>query len=70
MSPSLEDAVERFVRYPDTLRPEEREAIARLIEEDVTARELAAFYTAFYADLDGVPDGHGPTGPGEGPTPG
>lgn len=69
MSPSLEDAIERFVRYPDTLRPEERTGLARLIEEDVTARDLAEFYRSFYADLDGVPNGDGSGEPTSGTRP-
>lgn len=55
MSRSLEEAVERFVRYPESLESHERLDIARLVQEDPTAQRLAAFYSSFYDELDATP---------------
>ena len=57
MSPHMEETVERFVRYPNTLTPNERTEVAHLIEVDLTARRLASFYCSFYLELD-APRGH------------
>ena len=55
MTRSIEEAIERFVRYPESLDPAEREATARRIETDVAARHLASFYASFYEELDATP---------------
>ena len=59
MSPSDELAVERFIRYPDTLSSEERAAVERLLRTDPVAREVAHFFRSFYAELDALTDEEG-----------
>ena len=51
MSPHDEAEVERFVRYPDTLSPARRDAIAHLIDTDPVARRIADFYREFDDEL-------------------
>lgn len=55
MSPHMEEAIERYVRYRTSLTADERDAVVRLLEGDATARRLAEFYRSFYADLDALP---------------
>ncbi len=51
----LEDRIERLVRYPHTLQPDERDALTRLTSTDPTAERLAKFYKSFYDELDSTP---------------
>jgi hypothetical protein len=60
MSPRDEEAVERYVRYPDTLSDAERVHVADLLRSDPTARRLAAFYRSFYDELDQLDERGGP----------
>lgn len=54
-----EEDIERFVRYPETLAPVKREAIARQLDTDATARRIATFYLSFYRDLGDLEPGGG-----------
>jgi hypothetical protein len=59
MSPMEELAVERFVRYPNTLSEEERAAVERLLRTDPVAREVAQFFRSYYAEFDDLFDEEG-----------
>jgi hypothetical protein len=54
MSPHDEEIVERYVRYPESLSPQDRDRVAALLRTDATARRIAEFYRRFYDQLDAV----------------
>lgn len=54
MVPQDEARIERYVRFPATLAPAERDAVTALLAADPTARATASFFQSFYAELDNV----------------
>lgn len=52
MTPLDEDLIERYIRFPSTLRTEDCHAAERLLRASAPARELAEFFRSFYAELD------------------
>ena len=66
MHPRDEQAIERLIRFPDTLSASERASVEHLIRTDPVAAEVAAFYRSFYEDLDALAD----EDTGEAPPPG
>ncbi len=47
-----EEQIERYVRYPHSLSPEEQRDIEAAIQSSDLVRQIAAFYEEFYAELD------------------
>jgi hypothetical protein len=56
MTPSQEALIERYVRFPTSLTEREHRLAADLLARDTVAREIAAYYRAFYEELDEVPE--------------
>ena len=52
MTPLDEDLIERYVRFPSSLKAKDCRAAERLLRTSAAARELAEFFRSFYAELD------------------
>ena len=49
-----EEEVERFVRFPETLPEERRQAVAAALERDPALKRAAEFYAAFWQEYDAL----------------
>lgn len=56
-----EELIERYVRYPETLSPSRRRTIEAYLCDHPPARQILAFYTDYYEELDAVDDAVPPT---------
>lgn len=47
-----DEQIERYVRFPETLPSETRQAIEEEIERNPVLREVVTFFTEFYKEMD------------------
>jgi hypothetical protein len=72
-----EEEIERFVRFPETLPEERRQAVAAALERDLSLKRVAEFYEAFWQEYDALQKELSPSGrdlldrlfPGDQPAP-